>query len=129
MTAQEPLPISELLDQHLIWQKHEDDRLVTVQITEMDAKHLMNLRSWLLRHAGRIQSGILYSLTQAGNFLSGEAALDAIDQEWDRVASPDSEAWMKEQILFETIDERLCELLHETPGRLAELLDPPTPGD
>lgn len=125
MTAQEPLPLSVLLDQQLIWQKRDGNRLVTVRLDEMDATHLMRLRAWLLRNAGQIQNGILYSLTQAGNFFHGEAAQDTIDREWDRVASPGSIAWMKDQILFETIDERLCALLHETPERLAELLDPP----
>lgn len=117
MRAGGQMSLPELLDQAEVWCARDENReLQIMRVAEMDARHLANLRTWLLRAAPKIHQAAIDSMYQAGMFFSGEAALDSIDGEISRLESQTPEQWIEDQILFEAITDRLATLLEETHG-------------
>jgi hypothetical protein len=101
------MPISVLLDQGEHWQARQDGHLVLIRVDEMTAAHAGNLRAWLLRNAPAIQQAELMSLYSMGTLIQGEMALDDLDCEMDRVGEQSPEQWMRDQVLFQALGQRL----------------------
>lgn len=99
----------ELLDQDKIW---VDGQGNVELLDEMDDKHLVNLKGWLLRNAAVYQLQMLNAMFQSSKSMGGEMALDAIDMEMDYLANKNPLLWMEEQELFQAINRVIAERLN-----------------
>lgn len=95
--------VPDLLGQTEVWLR--DGELVP--LTELTTGHLSNLGRWLMAHAEILKESEVRSLYSAGNFMSGEMALDSIDHEIAILEEKDPEEWMREQPLHEAIEAEL----------------------
>jgi len=116
MTHPGPMSMAELLEQREVWYAREEGELVCVRLDDMDARHLANLRGWLVRNADKMHSAALGSLWSIGSFLQGEQALIDLDFCIAGMAEADPVTWIEEQPLLVAITKRLATLLEQTHG-------------
>lgn len=103
----------ELLFQDEIW---IDGQGREERLDEMDDKHLVNLKGWLLRNATVYQDQVFIAMYQSSLYVGGEAASDAIDMEMDALSRTSPVIWMERQELFQAINRNIDERLNDVLG-------------